>query len=744
MELIGYCDKISAAPGDTISFKVSTDAARYDSVIVRLIHGDSNGPGFKEEILTPGERRPGRKQIAMCGSFGRVESGDALSFHRGFTIQMWIYPTTPAKGWAQGLLTSWSDNAGIALVLGEEGDLVLMLGHGDRMTEVRSGKPLRPREWYFVAATVDQGAGKITLNQHPLSLIPRDESAGETQLTTKLAVLAASREPLHLAAIRPTTAVDVASRGFYNGKIERPAIFERALDGPEIEHLRQGVLPEEIDPMALAATWNFSHDMQSANIIDSGPRGLNGILVNWPMRAATGRNWTGTDDNFRHAPSQYGAIHFHDDDVEDACWETDFAWTVPDDAITGFYAARLRAGGEAEDHIPFFVRPGRHGELNALAARRRKALYLVPTMTYLAYANETHSAMPAHQKVYDRRVMTKHPLDDYLSGHPEFGKSIYDKHSDGSGVCYSSRLRPIPSLRPKYRQWMFDGPRHFAADLYMVDWLETKKIDYDVITDHDLHAYGRSIIEGYPAVITGTHPEYWTHPMRDAMVGYLDSGGSQMYLGGNGYYWITGVDPVRPHMIEIRRGIAGTRAWDSQPGELYMSTTGELGGLWRHVGKPPNKITGIGFKAMGYDGPTPGFRREPASFDDSVKFIFAGIAADEVIGNFGLVLGGAAGDEFDCIDYERGSPPNTMLLASARSYNQYYVPVIEDHNELSAAVIKKQQSLVRCDMTYYETRGGGAVFSAGAITWCASLSHSDYKNNVSTITENVLRNFLAR
>jgi N,N-dimethylformamidase len=47
-------------------------------------------------------------------------------------------------------------------------------------------------------------------------------------------------------------------------------------------------------------------------------------------------------------------------------------------------------------------------------------------------------------------------------------------------------------------------------------------------------------------------------------------------------------------------------------------------------------------------------------------------------------------------------------------------------------------------MVFYETKNGGAVFSCGAISWCGSLSHNRYENNVSRITENVLRNFLSR
>ena len=50
-------------------------------------------------------------------------------------------------------------------------------------------------------------------------------------------------------------------------------------------------------------------------------------------------------------------------------------------------------------------------------------------------------------------------------------------------------------------------------------------------------------------------------------------------------------------------------------------------------------------------------------------------------------------------------------------------------------------SPVRGDMVFFEGPKGGAVFSTGSIAWCGSLSHNDYDNNVSRITENVLRRF---
>ncbi|MBT4907464.1 MAG: hypothetical protein HON62_11320 [Rhodospirillaceae bacterium] len=49
---------------------------------------------------------------------------------------------------------------------------------------------------------------------------------------------------------------------------------------------------------------------------------------------------------------------------------------------------------------------------------------------------------------------------------------------------------------------------------------------------------------------------------------------------------------------------------------------------------------------------------------------------------------------------------------------------------------------VRADMTFFETPGGGAVFSVGSIAWPGSLPHNGYDNNVSRICENVLGRFV--
>ena len=98
-ELIGYTDRLSVAPGEQIHFMVSTDLPSYNTSLVRLIHGDENpaGPGFKEEQVASAldGQHVGRKQVALAGSYVVVQDHSVLSRLTSFTLQAWIWPTTP-------------------------------------------------------------------------------------------------------------------------------------------------------------------------------------------------------------------------------------------------------------------------------------------------------------------------------------------------------------------------------------------------------------------------------------------------------------------------------------------------------------------------------------------------------------------------------------------------------------------------------------------------------------------------
>jgi N,N-dimethylformamidase len=228
--------------------------------------------------------------------------------------------------------------------------------------------------------------------------------------------------------------------------------------------------------------------------------------------------------------------------------------------------------------------------------------------------------------------------------------------------------------------------------------------------------------------------------MLDGFESYLANGGRAMYLGSNGFYWIVSFHPEKPHVMEVRKGESGCRAWQARPGEYYHSTTGERGGLWRNRGRPPQKIFGVGFTSEGFDRSQPYFRM-PDGFDERATFIFEGVGEDELIGDFGLAGGGAAGYEIDRYELALGTPPEALLLASSEGHSKNYPHVVEEVLFPFPGMDGTQDPQVRADLVYFTTPGDGAVFSTSSISWCGSLSHNGYDNNVSRITGNVLRAF---
>jgi N,N-dimethylformamidase len=214
-----------------------------------------------------------------------------------------------------------------------------------------------------------------------------------------------------------------------------------------------------------------------------------------------------------------------------------------------------------------------------------------------------------------------------------------------------------------------------------------------------------------------------------------------MYMGGNGFYWRIAWHPTLPGVIEMRRAENGTRTWVAEPGEYHLSFTGELSGLWRNNGTPPQQLVGIGFGSEGFDESS-WYRRQPGSFDPRAAFIFEGIGEDERIGDFGAVGGGAAGLELDIVDPRQGTPPHALVLACSEMHSNVYVLTPEELISTYPGIDGIEDPKVRADMVFFETPNGGAVFSTGSIAWAGSLGNNGYNNNVARITGNVLKRFI--
>lgn len=752
IKIFGYSNRITAKPGQKIGFHVNadgTDAA--EAQLVRLIHGDQHpaGPGFvEEEIKSPIDGTwEVKKQYTQVGSYLEVvDKAGKLRLDGDLTLFAYIWPSLPEAGERQVILGRWNSdtNEGYGLGINREGRLEFWVGDGKEVDYVTAEVQLMPKNWYFVGVSFDASSGDATIYQEGVNTRYNGLLGAVAPIDYRSHV----RERFRFRQKNPEEtpfliagALDHHEKrgNFVNntfaGKVDRPGIFERALSRKEMDEIRGGWNASD---KGLVAYWDTAKGYTDKGIgntvVDIGPHELHAHGVNHPVRGQTGWNWSGRNDCFRLAPEEYGGIEFHRDSMTDCRWEETKSMTLPEDLRSGAYAIRLRAGdgkGLSEEYIVFFVRP---------AKPKSKLCFLVPTASYLAYANEHLS--------FDAQIiqpMTGQPpvvsdIDIELYKNPEFGLSTYDSFADGAGVCFSSYRRPIVNMRPKYRISSMGITWQFPADLSIIAWLEAMNYDYDVLTDEDLHLEGVEAIKPYNCVISGTHPEYVSERMLDATEDYVAGGGRLIYMGGNGYYWCVGYSDEEPWCMEVRKLDSGMRAWAARAGEHYLQTTGEKSGLWRNRGRPPQKLTGVGFISEGFETCEP-YRRMPDSYHRTVSWITEGVEG-EIIGDCGLAHGGAAGIELDRYDLSLGTPPHTKIIASSGGHSDNYVLVTEELLYAYAGLVGSMDYRIRGDMTYFNAPNDGAVFCGGSIAFGQALPAENFKNSASKVLQNVVDAFI--
>jgi N,N-dimethylformamidase len=820
--LIGYADRLSVRPGETISFHVSYTTPRPSAVadddedkkngnkdagvvatssaspvkvqVVRVIcadpHADDTGPGIQTEpiVLPVGddEEEAGEQEEAAAVECIQVPGPcvTQLGSHaeipippyfwrtcRGLTFVANIMPTLH-KGSMQ-VIASCSNV--FELFLDDEG----RLNGRFRSSTIVSAcvKPLPLHQWARVWCLCNEANGQVMVgwkslsddeSKRDLSAVKLDDSLSFKSCPKSAPLIFAARaldddEKEEDNCHRGAEGEEEAEEGnghqtyyscHFNGRMEHPRFWRIPLI-KEYEGERHPAddvneafyrLSQSISP---DAEWDFSLEMSSQTIQDTKHHHLHGKLINTPTRAVRGSNWSGQEMCWRHAKDEYGAIHFHETDISDCQWPVCYQWTVPANLKSGNYALLLEAGDNHKDNIPFFVIPPK-GETQADLA------VIVSTFTYVIYGNHARGEWledPQWKSAWERQVQEHPGAYPYNPReHPEYGWSTYNTHADGSGICLASWHRPLLNVKIGYITFPYpdingSGLRHYTADTHLTAWLEKQKIPYDIITDWELHTEGSDVLKPYRVVTTGTHPEYHSEASLQAHFEYRNQGGRFLYLGGNGFYWkiAVGDNDNNHHVLEIRRGEGGVRAWASEPGEYYHQLgDGTYGGLWRRSGRAPQALTGVGFTAQGnfvgsYYKIHSGMTTNPRT-----AFIFEGIS-DDIIGKHGLSGHGAAGFELDRIDEALGTPSHALVVASSEGHDTdaSWILVFEERlTHLGNLAGVPDQQLIRSDMTFFETPSGGAVFSTGSITYCGSLLTNDCKNDISRLTKNVLTKFL--
>ncbi|MBZ9772227.1 hypothetical protein LB558_06750 [Mesorhizobium sp. CO1-1-8] len=570
--IVGYADRNSVRPGEVVALKVSSEArSSYRADLVRIISADPNpdGPGIRldEVDCDFAGSYPSRFQPSRPGSCGIIQPAAPIALPAEATISLRMQPRLLDGRRQVAVWLDFGAGKSAAVTVGEGG---LALEFGGRIANF-PGSVAR-HEWYelILAITPDR------LSLSATELGRRGANIGSVELP-----LPGPLTELHTVLLAAELS-GTAYGGFFNGRLEDPAILKGVVTAPI--HL------SEADPR-LIAWWDFGLDIRTTVIRDRGPLGMDGRLFNLPTRGVRGSFWSGDEMCWRHAPRDYAAIHFHEDDLYDCLWEIDFDFVVPPTLASGVYGVRLRVDG-SEDIVPIFVLPQR-GEENRIAV-------LFPTITYQVYANFRRSNF---DDAYRQRREAWGAYANHPAENEHLGPSTYDRHPDGSGVVHASSRRPFITMRPGYLAYIDphgSGLRHLPADMHLVSWLVEKGIPFDVLTDHDLDREGVELLAPYRLVVTTTHPEYQTKHTLDS------------------------IEPIAPTLAASPIS-AATGSTGASPAATTFPTSMRSGGRRRGPApgnRRPANTTTRSTAAMAASGfATAGLRRRPSAWEWRLRAI---------------------------------------------------------------------------------------------------------------------------
>lgn len=686
-----YVEPIEATPGGEVNLHAR--ALQGAQVAVqRWSHGDPHpdGPGAIVATCTWGAAQASAADVgAAPGSY--ADSSLAVDPTAGLTICAWVYPTDLS---GDPTVLGWSDPR-----TGQVAELIIRDGYlslRSRSGAVQStGQRIRERAWHFLGACWSPDGSGVAFSA-PWGRTGGPFASSVEAMPGDWRSTIEGAEPGIPIGIRLSIgAAPIDQRGALDGNVTGLAVFERVLDIVELMDAMNGYGP----PADHA--WDFAdrHDLDSIPPTTTGTKPLE--LHQAPAFSCQAPP---PAESAGHPLTAAGSIHFHRDDLEDCRWPIAQAIQIPADAEPGFYCIRVQDGAETLD-LPFVVR------------KPRRVTLLASTLTWQAYGN--------------------------LGRDPGIwpGRSHYSLHGDGSPVIISTSRRPCPTFGPQARLEV-DGGDGFAlgqvlahlltADLYAWHWLVDEGRDPGVIGDRALHLEGVSALDGVDVLVLSAHPEYWTVAMLDALEAFLGRGGSLIYLGGNGLYWVTSLHPDKPHLMEVRRW-GGSQTCSVDPADRLHQFEAIQGDLWAEQGRPPNALVGVGFCGFGA-GDAMTFTRTPASHDPAWSWAFDGVEGEH-FGSEGINTG--AGNEFDCWDASLPTPGVTTILASSQPRTPDHFGVFE-HGPARAP-----DPRLRADLAVTETPAGGMVLAVSSISASGCLVVDPPGGGLRRVCSNILDRMLA-
>ncbi len=432
-------------------------------------------------------------------------------------------------------------------------------------------------------------------------------------------------------------------------------------------------------------------------------------------------------------------------------WPAAFVLNVESAWRSGYYEVVLEIdvdGKRRRSHAFFVVRP-------RIGAPTASILLALATNTWHAYNDF------GGRNLYTggTQVSLQRPMaPGYLSKPPGLGRRI------------TTTVPPDPHMAAHVGYLALNHLSPYAGsagwpdwELPFIAWAEQHGHAIDVVTNPDVADHpGLLRASGYSLFLSVGHDEYWSSGMRDAVEGFISSGGHAAFFSGNTAFWqVRHEDPTPEGPAKTMVGYKGFFKQDPVFGTDRVS---ELTSMWSDhlIERPENHMTGVSFARGGYH--RIGQRATAGAGGYTVHRPDHWIFANTGIG-YGDVLGAAAtavGYECDGCDFTYrdglpyptgtdGTPVDFEILGTAPAAHftrttaaRPPAPNAPSEVEFIAARLfgsRANEDVERISYGHavlgtYTSAAGGVAITSGSTDWAHGLSGRDPQ--IEQITTNIL------
>ncbi|MEC4749602.1 N,N-dimethylformamidase beta subunit family domain-containing protein [Methylomicrobium sp. Wu6] len=354
-------------------------------------------------------------------------------------------------------------------------------------------------------------------------------------------------------------------------------------------------------------------------------------------------------------------------------WGLSASWSVPADAVSGIYFAKVvRNDTQGASHIVFVVRDD---------SSTSDLLFQTSDTTWQAYNNYG-------------------------------GNSLYQGTGPGTGGNSAGRAYKVSYNRPFNTRAVDNGQDWvFNAEYPMVRWLEANGYSVSYFTGIDSDRRG-NLIANHKVFLSVGHDEYWSGAQRTNVEAARGAGINLAFFSGNEVYWKTRWESSIDGSGSAYRTLVCYKETHNFPNNQDPNDPPTWTGTWRDPrnsppadgGRPENALLGPIF--MVNDGATTSITVPEA--DGKMRFWRNTSIATLAPGNTATLPNGTLGYEWD-VDLDNGVRPAGLIRLSTTIVNN--APILTDFGSTFGTGTANHA------LTLYRSSNGALVFGAGTVQW---------------------------